>query len=279
MSGVALDPTLVEPRAWSGIDTPPASGLLGPAVRDERLFGGALGVIAAPSLTPAEALRLKALIKERMIRCAREAGEKRVDLLEGVPLERYHEVADHIDHRTLLSKRGRILPKDIVDEILTMSLFDYVREAFGDDCYLSDEEQVGHQQVCMRIVRPNKREDVGSLHQDDWFWQHNSWPVPAGWGRIKIWIPVCVQPRHAGLLLAAGSHRMASPYKTEMQNGKLAFVPDGFDPGALDLRRWEGQAGHGVMFNYRTLHVGSLNRGTETRVSVEVTVMYRYRET
>src|SRR5262249_31790156 len=149
-----------------------------------------------------------------------------------------------------------ILPKAAVDTIKQMSFFDYLRRIVGP-FHLSDEEDVGHEQICFRIVRPNRREDVGSLHRDSWFWDYHGFRTPEGVGRGKVWVAVCGEPGLAGLLLAPGSHKIPAPYHTETAKGKLIFVPD-FDVGYIGLQRYCGGLGEPIMFNYDTLHVGSL---------------------
>ena len=123
-------------------------------------------------------------------------------------------------------------------------------------------------------VRPNWREDVGSLHKDAWFWDYFGFPVPEGVSRLKIWVPVCGAPDQAGLLLAPGSHRRPADYRTETVAGKLTFLPE-IDAQFVDLRRFPGNPGTPVMFNYDILHVGALTRGEISRVSFEITIMFK----
>lgn len=241
--------------------------------RHEDAFGGASGIRQGPAFTPAEVERIKALVKERLLYAAAGYSAEAAQALEAAPLERYHEVSAHFDHAKMLSKLGRILSADAVAEIKKMSFFDYVREGFGE-VYLADEDGVGHEQICIRLVRPGRREDVGSLHRDDWFWAYYNWPVPAGENRTKVWTGICVDAPRNGLMLAPGSHRDTRGYRVEQQAGKIAFVPD-FHWREIGLHRFAGAPGAPVLFNYKTLHVGSVNRADTCRVSIETTLMYR----
>jgi hypothetical protein len=240
--------------------------------RREENFGGAVGLCRGPSFTATELARVKALIKDHMLKTARDVSPAAVPALEARDLERFHEV-DGYDHARMLSKAGRTLGEAAVREITGMSFFDYAREAFGD-FYFADEEDVGYGQITFRLVRPNRMEDVGSLHRDDWFWKHYGTRRPEGIERTKMWMGVCVDGPLNGLRLAPGSHRIEAPYHVDQSGAKPAFVPE-FDVGKIGLQQYAGQAGEPILFNYHTLHVGSLNRAPTSRVSIETTLMYR----
>ena len=265
-SAIALDVPLLDCGA------PRRSNDLFQGPRSEANFGGALGLCRGPSFTPAEVRRISDLIKAHMLMTAGDMSPGAVAALEATPLERFHDVENY-DHARMLSKRGRILTDAAVQEIKTMSFFDFVREGFGD-FYFADEEDVGYEQITFRVVRPHRSEDVGSLHRDDWFWRHHGTPHPAGVQRTKVWVGIHVDGPKNGLRLAPGSHRMDAPYRVDRDGAKVAFVPD-FDLGKIGLAQFPGQPGEPILFNYHTLHVGSLNRAATSRVSIETTIMYR----
>ncbi len=240
--------------------------------RTEASFGGVLGLAQGPSFHPAEVLRIKEIIKQHMLKVAAEISPHAVAALEATDVDLFHKV-DGYDHAAMLSKRGRILSNDMVQEIKSMSFFDYVRDAFGE-FYLADEEEVGHEQITFRLVRPGRLEDVGSLHRDAWFWEQFGTALPDGVNRTKVWVPICSEPQLNSLRLAPGSHRIAAPYEVDSSGRKLTFVPK-FDVRQIGLRQFNGEPGTPILFNYKTLHVGSLNRGLRSRVSIETTIMYR----
>ena len=251
----------------------PAEAIFSDGVRSERAFGGAAGMAQGPAFTASELDRIRELVKEQLIETAYRIAPRTAAALADLPLDQYHEAVADQDHARLLSKLARVLPARSVDVIRQMSFFDYAARAFGP-FYLSDEENIGHEQICFRVVRPNRREDVGSLHRDAWFWDYFQFPVPPGISRVKVWVPVCGAPRQTGLLLAPGTHRQPAGYRTESVGGKLAFIPE-IDPALVDLRRFAGNPGDPVMFNYDVLHVGALTRGDISRVSFEITIMFR----
>jgi len=266
------DAVLMEPPALRDIGPVPPEQVFFGAPRSEAAFCGPAGLLQGPSFTAAEVARIRELIKQRLVENASRISREAASDIEGVELENYHTVSDRHDHGKLLSKLGRILPPRTVAEIKQMSFFDYARQALGP-IELSDEEGIGQEQICFRVVRPDRREDVGSLHRDSWFWDHYKFAVPPGKSRGKVWVPVCGSPDLAGLLLAPGTHRTPAPYRTETVNGKLAFVPD-FDVERIGLQRFCGAPGDPVMFNYDVLHVGSLNRAAACRVSFEITLLF-----
>ena len=270
-----LDAVLVEPPHWQPIGPLLPEDIFFGAPASEAAFCGPAGLLQGHSFTAPDLNRIRELIIARIVENAHELSSHAAADIESTDLEQYHTVSDRHDHSKLLSKLGRILPKKMVDEIKQMSFFDYVRKAFGP-FYLSDEEGIGHEQICFRIVRPNRRDDVGSLHRDSWFWDYYKFPVPAGISRAKAWVPVCGMPNLAGSLLAPGSHKGAAPYRTTMVNGKLTFVPGFPDVATIGLQRYCGSPGGARdVLNHDTLHVGSLNRADSCRVSFEVTIMFQ----
>ena len=264
---------LRDPPPLENIGPLPAKDIFFGGPRQEAAFGGAAGLVQAPPFTAAELGRIKELIQAQLVENARAFSAEMAEVLAVTTLERYHEVATPENHPHLLSKLGRVMSAEAVAEIKTMSPFAYIQDAFGDH-YLSDEEKLGHEQICFRIVRPNIRADVGSLHRDAWFWDMHKFEVPEGWGRAKMWVSVCGEPGKANLLLAHGSHLDNTGFDTATIDGKLEFLPR-TPPEEIDLRRFMGGPGAPVMFNYQTLHVGAVNKGEQSRVSFEITVMFR----
>jgi hypothetical protein len=263
---VLIEPPVLEPQG-------PLEDIFFGASPCERAFCGDAGLQKGSSFSPDELREIREIIKRHVVETAYELSPRMAHAVADAALDQYHAISGGIDHSKLLSKRARILPKSAVDTIKQMSFFDHVRKAVGP-FYLSDEEGIGHEQICFRIVRPNRREDVGSLHRDSWFWDYHGFRKPEGIGRGKAWVAICGEPHLSGLLLAPGSQKIPAPYHTETVKGKLAFVPD-FDVDCIGLQRYCGGLGEPIMFNYDTLHVGSFNRAELSRVSFEITVMFK----
>lgn len=265
----ALEPRLL-PRG-----APLAPGLaFGGGARSEAAFGGEDGFFAGTAFAADEVARIRDLIQDRLARNARSVSPAAAAAIERLPLDQYHRALDDACHAALLSKRGRMLPPEAVDEIAGMSFFAYAREIFGPFA-LSDEEATGHPQICFRVARPGQDSDVGGLHRDSWFWDHHHFAVPPGMGRAKMWVQLCGDPERSGLLLVPGSHRGPVGWRTEATGGRLGFVADPAtgDPAWRPVR-FRGAVGEPVLFNHDTLHSGTLNRGGECRVSIETTFLF-----
>lgn len=240
--------------------------------RNEANFGGTLGYGTAKALSADELTLVKNILHAKVAANAAAIDPEHGKLVAGTSVDQYHTIAGHVEHAKMFSKAGRILSDADVKAIRQTSLFDTVREIFGDYT-LSDEEGVGWEQISFRFVRPNVPQDVGFLHKDDWFWQHNNWPVPAGKKRAKCWVGLVVDAGRNGLGLVPESHTGDFGFDAQAMGNKLAFIPR-FNPDDLDIVRFPGPAGQPVFFNYHTLHVGSVNKGNFTRVSMEFTVLF-----
>lgn len=261
-----------QPSSLRGIGPLPPEAVFFGAPPSETAFGGPAGMVQAPAFAADERGRICDLIKAQVVGNARALSASAANAIADRPLDQYHHAVTDVQHARLLSKRNRILSAEAVAEIKQMSVFDYFRRAFGP-CYLSDEENIGHEQICFRLARPNCRADIGSVHRDAWFWDHLGFPVPTGVARTKMWMPACITRGTAGLLLIPGSHRYARDYRVETIDGKLAFASSG-DVGRDELRGYFGGPGEPILFNYGVLHVGAVTYGELCRVSIETTVMY-----
>jgi hypothetical protein len=258
------------PLLWD-IEPVPATALLASG-RNELDFGGKNGYLAGPSLTPPEVTRVRELVHQHLHNNALQIAPDIAPALQTTSLEDIHTLA-HFDGVRLLNNQARVLSKAIADEIMGMSLFDYIREAFGD-FRLGHDTIPDHENIGFRLVRPDRREDVGCLHRDDWFYRLNTTNLPAGFSRAKVWIPICSTPNLDGLRLIAGSHRYDLPYLPEQRTGKAYFATN-IDLDDVPLGVFAGANGSSIFFNYHTLHVGSLNRSRSSRVSIETTILYR----
>src|SRR5262245_36825334 len=95
--------------ALAGIDPVAPEQLFEGAVRNEEAFGGASGLRAGPAFQESERRRIQELIQDHMVRTAAEFSADAAREVKAVDLELYHEISDKLDHRQLLSKKGRIM--------------------------------------------------------------------------------------------------------------------------------------------------------------------------
>lgn len=194
------------------------------------------------------------------------------DIFEDIGIERYHEKSDLIDHKTNWPKVSRILPSSCIEIIRKMDFFSSLQFELGE-LDITDEENVGWGEIYWRIVRPNTMDDIGPLHADAWFWTLGHGNIPPNKDRIKVWIPLFCEAGLNGLRVVPGSHLKEWNFWGEKRDG---FVKPQFDEKASGVcpQLLYTQPGQIVVFNDKLLHGGSLNQGQQTRISVEMTLLY-----
>ena len=192
----------------------------------------------------------------------------------------YHEHAALVDHAALWPKPYRVLPVDAVARIKALGFLQRVRDALGvfriAEMVWANRTEPGREEIYWRLVRPNAPDDVGPLHADTWF--HET--VADGAGQfsadevtVKLWIALKTEAGRNGLLVVPDSHRAAVPHETVMRDGtakpQIGTLPPGLEPVLVP-------AGPGtiVAFNERLIHGGAVNRGSRTRVSAEITLVF-----
>ena len=190
--------------------------------------------------------------------------------LEGI--NRYHKLAHHLDHGSIWPKAVRILNREAVAEIRSMSLIRTLEEQFGY-FEISDEDNVGHEEIYWRLVRPNSPKDVGPLHADAWFWDLGHGVTPSGYKRVKVWIAIYCTPGQDGFKFVPGSHKKEWPYDGELRNG-ITKPKIGISEKELDVVIFNSMPGEAIVFNDHLLHGGAVGKN-ETRVSLEFTMFVK----
>ncbi len=186
---------------------------------------------------------------------------------------RYHELAHNIDHGSVWPKRSRILPAEAVAAIRTTSFFRQLAAEFGEFA-ISDEDDIGWEEVYWRLVRPNAGGDIGPLHADQWFWKLGTAVVPRDMERVKCWIAIITEPDRNGLLVVPGSHLSDWRFHGETRHGSLKPQIDE-DEAQFDLKLLPLAPGGVAVFHDKLLHRGALNEGSTTRVSLEFTMFVK----
>jgi len=171
----------------------------------ESKITGADGFFLGVKLTKTELETIRMLIKKQWLERIDQQYPDLTHKFNDLGMERYHELSHSLDHSALWPKCARILPKSAVKIIRTMSLFTKL-ESFYGHFMLSDEENVGWEEMYWRLVRPNELSDVGPLHADAWFWALGHGCTPPNTVRIKVWIAIYCETGKNGLKLVPGSH-------------------------------------------------------------------------
>lgn len=204
---------------------------------------------------------------------ARHLPQDRVAEFARRGMAHYHELAATIDHANLWPKAARILPPVAVAELRTLPFCATLTAAFGA-FEISDEDEVGHEEIYWRLVRPQEPTDMGPLHADRWFWDLGHGTTPPARRRVKLWVAVESEPGRNGLRLVAGSHHKEWRYHGVPKDGKLKpqLDEDETTLGAILLPTAPGDA---VVFHDSLLHGGAPNQGSTTRVSFEMTLFVK----
>lgn len=192
-------------------------------------------------------------------------------------ITKYHEISHMINHNNVWNKFNRCLPQNVVKKIESMPFFYRVKEIFGEfnisDIAYDNEVIKGRKEVYWRLVRPGIASDVGSLHADKWFHEILEFKdkiFTEGVHTLKIWIPIYCEPGKNGLMIVPDSHKKKWKYSTKLID-KLPkpIFEDKANPILIDTK-----PGNALIFNEDLLHCGALNNGKETRVSIEITMVF-----
>jgi predicted O-methyltransferase YrrM len=186
----------------------------------------------------------------------------------------YHLKSDLIDHANMWRKAMRTFDADLVERFLALPWKDRMAEKIGPFEILGAEE-VGLPDIYMRLVRPNAESDVGPIHADQWFTDLGNHSYDPDLLLVKVWIPVYSEPQKDGLIGVPGSHLNPVPYDSELRDGYVKPVLPKEVEASINPIRLPAQPGQAVSFRYDFLHGGTVNRGTNTRVSLEATLVLK----
>ena len=161
-------------------------------------------------------------------------------------------------------------------------MFTRLREAFGDfrisDVVYGNTLEEGREELYWRLVRPFAASDVGPLHADKWF--HESFGssdygmFPPGTTTIKIWTAIHCEPGKSGLIVVPDSHLRTWRYRSTDKGGVMKPELDE-DLGTIPRLLVPTEPGTLLIFNEGTLHGGAVNLGDTSRVSMEITMVFR----
>lgn len=231
------------------------------------------GYLTGLHLTKDELKKIRLLItRPWLLNIGKKTTPEIVEKFKSIGINRYHELAHLLDHGSIWPKSTRILNQDAVTEIRSMSLFQRLEDEFGY-FEISDEENVGHEEIYWRLVRPNSPTDVGPLHADAWFWDLGHGVTPSGCKRVKVWIAICCTPGKDGFKFVPGSHKHKWPYHGELKDG-ITKPKIGISEKELNVEIFKSQQGEAIIFNDQLLHGGAVGKN-ETRVSLEFTMFVK----
>ena len=231
------------------------------------------GYMTGLHLTQEELKKIRSLITNSwLLNIGKNSTSEIVEKFKLAGINRYHDLSYLLDHGLIWPKKTRILNQVAVNEIRNMSLIRRLEEEFG---YfdISDEDNVGHEEMYWRLVRPNSPTDVGPLHADAWFWDLGHGITPPGYKRVKVWIAIHCTPGKDGFKFVPGSHKHQWPYRGELRDG-ITKPKIGISEKDLNVEIFNSQPGEAIVFNDQLLHGGVVGQ-SETRVSLEFTIFVK----
>ena len=194
--------------------------------------------------------------------------------LNNIQIQNYHFISNKLEHSKIWPKISRILPSNFVSDFYSTDFFKKISKIF-DPLKVSDEENLGYGNIYWRLVRPKEPNDIGPLHRDSWFWELNKdFPRPnIPFSRIKVWIAIETEPFKSGLLVEDDSHKRNDvKWKGEFRHGIMKPVMLSKE-SSFKMKLIPTNSGDVIFFNDNLVHGGALNKGKNTRVSVEFTLI------
>jgi hypothetical protein len=162
---------------------------------------------------PDELARIRKLIRNQWLQRIAQLSPEALTQFEAIELPRYHELSHLLDHGSVWPKAQRILGSAAVEEIRSMSVMRQLEAQFGR-FEISDEENIGHEEIYWRLVRPDGPTDVGPMHADAWFWNLGHGSTPEGCRRVKVGFVLYPTPTNANGLITVSKNTASSNHKS-----------------------------------------------------------------
>jgi hypothetical protein len=166
----------------------------------------------------------------------------------------------------------------MVDVIRSLSIFSFFDGACPDyriGSAMPPYGDWGSPRINWRLVRPGNGIDLGPIHADYWFDAVlDGWRPDPDTVRLKVWIPIYLEPGLTGFAYLPGSHRQRLVF------GRKRLPDGGVKPEFHEtqlpepLKTIATPCGTVLLFNYNLVHRGAnSDQATRTRVSMESTLL------
>ena len=189
--------------------------------------------------------------------------------LPNIKIENYHklQISDNL-HKKIFTREKRVLSNNFINFFKNSSVFYKLSKEFR---FIKFSKKVlkNKYDVFWRLVRP-KKNDVGEIHADEWFWKVNKWKIAKGYECIKVWMMLSNNLNY-GLSTIPGSHTKKFYYKKIFKD--KIYKPQLIQSIKFKEKKLITRFGDCVIFNYRLLHKGLINKSNITRVSLEFTLL------
>lgn len=241
-------------------------------MKDKIIDGvfGQQGYYLGLNLSENELDTIRKEIREQWLGRIAKLDSNVADRAKNLEMFDYHLISAALQHSSIWPKAERVLPCKSVKKIRTMRFMQQLEKAFGPFT-VSDEEDLGREEMYWRLVRPHEASDVGPVHADSWFWELGHGVMPKNKIRIKVWIAIFVESGMSGLRVVPHSHLKQWSYHGEQKHGFIKPVIDE-EEHELALELLPLQPAEMIIFNDALLHGGGVTEGNRTRVSLEFTI-------
>ena len=183
-----------------------------------------------------------------------------------------HKYLSNREWESMFNKRSRSFKKEYA---IPISIFfkNYLEDILNSKIEFSDELSLGFPCLSFRIIRPFNKNDIGSLHADQWFIDIGVTPIRKPKLKsqlVKFWMPIEVEAETSNLLIIPNSHREKNKYEYEIiktTNGAKPLIKENFDKN--DIFMIKNKNGYPLIFNMDIIHGGAVNKSKTCRVSIE----------
>ena len=196
-------------------------------------------------------------------------------------IENYHKlnITDK-EHNEIWGRSNRKSNKELAGAIRRTNIYNNLKKQLSDlnFSYVVDRNINNEPDIYWRLVRPNKKNDVGPIHADSWFWKLNDYPLPENFKTFKVWVMLSEGTINSGFQLIEGSHQNKEKWSyTSLKKDNTIKPIFDYKKNNYNLLTLKTSFGEGVIFHEDLLHSGKLNTFDETRVSIEFTLTFRYK--
>ncbi len=237
------------------------------------------GYTLAYKLSKGDLQYLRDVVTQQYLDNIRKECPEHYELFESAGIENYHKHSHLVEHTKIWPKLRRCLDQDVCQRIQQLDFFKTLQRDFspfmlGRVVY-EKEVDWSRDEMYWRIVRPQQSDDVGTLHADKWF--HDSMKIrervfPEGANALKIWLPLFCEIGMNGLEIVEGSHRQDWTFNVvDIENTAKPRL--GVDETQIERKLLLTPPGQMVIFNEDLVHVGAVNKGEQTRISLEITLV------
>lgn len=215
-------------------------------------------------------LIIKKIIKQKLLKNIKNNFPKQIEFFKKLDLSQYHKRSDLIEHEKIMSRDHRLLSQNEVNIFFELDGIKKLKKSFKNFT-ITNEINQKQPEIVWRMVRPNKKNDVGPLHADSWFFDLNGWKIKNKKQLIKVWTLIEGDKKSSGLKVIPNSHKMPKPeYSSKDDFIKKPLIDEKKFDEELSFAHME--KGQSLIFHHDLIHGGEYSKESSTRISIEFTL-------